>query len=70
MQYYDEGFELNYKKTKKEEKDLEESKRPDLYNRKTNNQELFCFMNASHTDTAILNTHLIRDYVLCRLQMD
>jgi len=44
MPYYDENFELTYKKTKKEEKELQESKRPDLYSRKTNNQELFCFI--------------------------
>lgn len=44
MPYYDENFELTYKKTKKEERELQENKRPDLYHRKTNNQTLLCFI--------------------------
>ena len=44
MPYYDENFELTYKKTKKEQEELQESKRPDLYDKKTNNQTLLCFI--------------------------
>ncbi len=42
--YYDEYYESFFKQTKKEQKILQEIKRPDLYDKKTNNQELLCFM--------------------------
>jgi len=42
--YYDENYELTYKLTKNEARKLQESKRPDIYNKKTNNQQLLCFM--------------------------
>lgn len=44
MPYYDDNFELTYKKTKREERELQENKRPDLYDKKTNNQTLLCFI--------------------------
>jgi len=42
--YYNENYEETFKLTKKEQRELHEIKRPDLYNKKTNNQELICFM--------------------------
>jgi len=42
--YYNENYEVTYKKTKKEELELKKLERPDLYDKKTNNQELICFM--------------------------
>jgi len=44
MPYYDEKHEPAYKITKDEQRQLQESKRPDLYNKTTVNQELLCFM--------------------------
>jgi len=41
--YYDENYEVTYKKTKKEELELKKLERPDLYDRKTNNQILVWF---------------------------
>jgi len=42
--YYDENFKETFKLTKKEQRELQEIKRPDLYDKKTKNQELICFM--------------------------
>jgi len=42
--YYDENYEVTYKKTKKEKLELKKLERPDLYDKKTNNQELLCFV--------------------------
>ena len=42
--YYDENFKETFKLTKKEKRILQEIKRPDLYDKKTKNQELICFM--------------------------
>ena len=41
--YYDENFQVFYKQTKRERKEIRESKRPDLYAKKTNNQLLAVF---------------------------
>jgi len=43
LPYYDEIYDVTYKKTKNEEKEIRENNRPDLYNKKTKNQELLCF---------------------------
>jgi len=42
--YYDDNYQETFKLTKKEQRELQEIKRPDLYGKKTNNQELICFM--------------------------
>jgi len=42
--YYDDYYESTFKLTKKEQRELQEIKRPDLYNKKTKNQKLQCFM--------------------------
>jgi len=42
--YYDENYEVTYKNTKKEKLELKKLERPDLYVKKTINQELLCFM--------------------------
>jgi len=44
VQYYDENYQVFYKQTIKERQEIRETKRPDLYNKKTMNQELLCFM--------------------------
>jgi len=44
MPYYNEEFDLIYKKPKNEELELKKIKRPDLYDRKPNNQKLTCFV--------------------------
>jgi len=44
--YYDENYEVTYKNTKKEKLELKKLVRPDLYDKKTINQELLCFMKA------------------------
>jgi len=42
--YYDENYQVHYKQTKKEALELKKLERPDLYDKKTNNQELLCFV--------------------------
>ena len=42
--YYDENYQVFYKQTNRERKEIRELKRPDLYDKKTKNQELLCFM--------------------------
>jgi hypothetical protein len=44
ISYYDENHQVFYKQTIQERKEIRELKRPDLYDRKTKNQELFCFI--------------------------
>jgi len=44
--YYDENYQEIFKQTIKETKEMRESKRPDLYDKKTKNQGLFCFMKS------------------------
>jgi len=42
--YYDDNYEVHYKQTIRERKEVREAKRPDLYAKTTKNQELLCFM--------------------------
>jgi len=42
--FYDESYQVYYKQTLRERKEIRESKRPDLYDKRTKNQELICFM--------------------------
>ena len=42
--YYDENFQVFYKQTKRERKEIRESKRPDLYAKTTKNQSILCFV--------------------------
>lgn len=42
--YYDENYNVHFKQTIQERKEIRELKRPDLYDRKTMNQKLFCFL--------------------------
>ena len=42
--YYDENYQVYYKQTLRERKEVRESKRPDLYAKTTNNQSLLCFV--------------------------
>ena len=42
--YYDENNQVFFKQTIQERKEIRELTRPDLYDRKTINQELLCFM--------------------------
>jgi hypothetical protein len=44
ISYYDENHQVFYKQTIQERKEIRELKRPDLYDRKTKNQELLCFI--------------------------
>jgi len=44
MPYYEEKYNLFYKKAIAERKIIGGIKRPDLYNKKTKNQKLQCFM--------------------------
>lgn len=44
ISYYDENYQVFYKQTIKERKEIRKLKRPDLYEKKTKNQELLCFM--------------------------
>ena len=43
--YYDENYDVHYKQTLRERKEVRESKRPDLYAKTTNNQSILCFVN-------------------------
>ena len=43
--YYDDNYQVYYKQTLRERKELRESKRPDLYAKTTNNQSILCFVN-------------------------
>jgi len=43
--YYDENYQVHYKQTLRERKEVRESKRPDLYAKTTNNQSILCFVN-------------------------
>jgi len=42
---YDENYQVHYKQTLRERKEVRESKRPDLYAKTTNNQSILCFVN-------------------------
>jgi len=42
--YYDDNYQVYYKQTLRERNEIRESKRPDLYDKITKNQELICFM--------------------------
>ncbi len=42
--YYDENYQVFYKQTNRERKEIRELERPDLYDKRTKNQELICFM--------------------------
>ena len=42
--YYDENYQVHYKQTLRERKEIRELARPDLYDKKTKNQELLCFI--------------------------
>jgi hypothetical protein len=42
--YYDENYQVHYKQTLRERKDVRESKKPDLYAKTTNNQSILCFV--------------------------
>jgi len=42
--YYDENYQVHYKQTLRERKEVRESKRPDLYAKTTNNQSILCFV--------------------------
>ena len=44
ISYYDENYQVHYKQTLRERKDVRESKRPDLYAKTTNNQSILCFV--------------------------
>lgn len=46
MPYYDENYEVTYKKTKKEKLELKKLERPDLYDKKTVNEKLDVFVIA------------------------
>jgi len=43
--YYDESYQVNYKQTLRERKEIREERRPDLYAKTTNNQSILCFVN-------------------------
>ena len=42
---YDDNYQVHYKQTLRERKEVRESKRPDLYAKTTNNQSILCFVN-------------------------
>jgi len=42
--YYDDNYQVYYKQTLRERKEVRESKRPDLYAKTTNNQSILCFV--------------------------
>ena len=43
--YYDEKYQVHYKQTLRERKEIREERRPDLYAKTTNNQSILCFVN-------------------------
>jgi len=43
--YYDDNFEVHYKQTLRERKEIRELARPDLYAKTTKNQSILCFVN-------------------------